>query len=93
MKTDPANSDYTMERGGTRNYEPWRDKERTVAEAIAAREEEEKGNAMKVLRSVFLPLFLLAGTHMGTSSFALPLHTDAHKTRCLLYNHTAGIDG
>lgn len=48
MKTDPANSDYTMERGGTRNYEPWRDKERTVAEAIAAREEEEKGNAMKV---------------------------------------------
>ena len=48
MKTDPANSDYTMERGGTRNYEPWRDKERTVADAIAAREEEEKGNAMKV---------------------------------------------
>ncbi len=47
MKTDPANSDYAMERGGTRNYEPWRDKERTVTEAIAAREEEEKGNAMK----------------------------------------------
>ncbi|KAK9826351.1 hypothetical protein WJX81_001008 [Elliptochloris bilobata] len=51
MKTDPANSDYTMERGGTRNYEPWRDKERTVAEAIAAREEEEKGNAMKALEN------------------------------------------
>ena len=47
MKTDPANSDYAMERGASRNYEPWRDKERTVTEAIAAREEEEKGNAMK----------------------------------------------
>ncbi len=52
MKTDPANSDYAMERGGTRNYEPWRDKERTVTEAIAAREEEEKGNAMKARRAL-----------------------------------------
>jgi len=24
MKTDPQNSDYTMEAGASRNYEPWR---------------------------------------------------------------------
>ena len=27
MKTDPQNSDYTVERGASRNYEPWRDKD------------------------------------------------------------------
>ena len=25
MKTDPKNSDYTVEAGASRNYEPWRD--------------------------------------------------------------------
>lgn len=49
LKTDPANTDYTMEKGATRNYEPWREKERDVAVAVAEREEEERGNAMKVL--------------------------------------------
>lgn len=48
MKTDPENADYTVEKGATRNYEPWRDKDRATAEAVALREEEEKGNAMKV---------------------------------------------
>ena len=28
MKTDPKNSDYVMEQGATRNYEPWREKDR-----------------------------------------------------------------
>ena len=48
LKTDPANTDYTMEKGATRNYEPWREKEKTIAQAVADREEEERGNAMKV---------------------------------------------
>ncbi|KAK9805609.1 hypothetical protein WJX72_007581 [[Myrmecia] bisecta] len=28
MKTDPQNSDYTMERGATCNFEPWREKDK-----------------------------------------------------------------
>lgn len=36
MKTDPKNSDYTVEAGATRNYEPWRDKdEQARAYALA----------------------------------------------------------
>ncbi len=30
MKTDPKNSDYTVEAGASRNYEPWRDKDEQV---------------------------------------------------------------
>lgn len=48
MKTDPQNTDYVMERGATRNYEPWRESARDLAEQVAQREEEERGNAMKV---------------------------------------------
>ena len=40
-------ADYQLEAGATRNYEPWRDKEKVVAQAVASREDEEKGNAMK----------------------------------------------
>jgi hypothetical protein len=40
-------ADYQLEAGATRNYEPWRDKEKVVAQAVASREEEERGNAMK----------------------------------------------
>lgn len=28
MKTDPKTADYVVEAGATRNYEPWRDKEK-----------------------------------------------------------------
>jgi hypothetical protein len=28
MKTDPEHADYTVEQGATRNYEPWREKDR-----------------------------------------------------------------
>ena len=56
LKTDPQNTDYVMERGATRNYEPWREKEKGVAEAHAAREEEERGNAMKVVTYTVLNL-------------------------------------
>ena len=48
MKTDPKNADYSMELGATRNYEPWREKDKVVALTKAQREEEERGNAMKV---------------------------------------------
>lgn len=27
MKTDPQNSDYVVESGAARNFEPWRDEE------------------------------------------------------------------
>ena len=40
-------ADYQLEAGATRNYEPWRDKEKVVAQAVASREDEEKGNARK----------------------------------------------
>jgi hypothetical protein len=40
-------ADYQLEAGATRNYEPWRDKEKVVAQAVASLEDEEKGNAMK----------------------------------------------
>lgn len=51
MKTDPKNADYELEAGATRNYEPWRDKEKATKEALVSREEEERGNAMKALEN------------------------------------------
>lgn len=51
MKTDPKNSDYVLEEGATRNYEPWRDEDVAKVEAEAKKEEEEKGNAMKALEN------------------------------------------
>lgn len=33
MKTDPKNSDYTMEAGASRNYEPWREKDKVRSHA------------------------------------------------------------
>jgi len=51
MKTDPKTTDYIVEAGATRNYEPWRDKEQAKEDAKSKREEEEKGNAMKALEN------------------------------------------
>jgi len=49
IKTDPKNSDYIVEQGGTRNYEPWRDAQAAEATLKEIREQEEEGNAMKFL--------------------------------------------
>ena len=37
MKTDPEHADYTVEQGATRNYEPWREKDRCVWSALPVR--------------------------------------------------------
>ncbi|KAK3255849.1 hypothetical protein CYMTET_34993, partial [Cymbomonas tetramitiformis] len=51
MKTDPKNSDYIMESGASRNFEPWRDSNMEQDIAKAKREADEEGNAMKVLEN------------------------------------------
>lgn len=51
MKTDPQNSDYEMEFGASRNFEPWREKEEVKEALKKQREEEEKGDAMKALEN------------------------------------------
>jgi len=51
MKTDPKNSDYEVEFGCTRNYEPWRDADATKEEYEEQRRLEEEGNAMKALEN------------------------------------------
>lgn len=52
IKTDPENSDYVCEMGAVRNYESTIKKEGTAKEdARKKREDEEEGNAMKVLEN------------------------------------------
>jgi hypothetical protein len=51
MKTDPKTSDYVLEEGASRNYEPWREEEAMKVEAARTKEEEERGNAMKALEN------------------------------------------
>ncbi|KAJ3671110.1 hypothetical protein LUZ60_008536 [Juncus effusus] len=50
-KTDPQNSDYTVESGASRNFEPWRNKDEEVDKEKRKREEEEMGDAMKSLEN------------------------------------------
>jgi hypothetical protein len=51
FKTDPKNSDYALEVGGTRNFEPWKQSEEIESLLKAEREHEEKGDAMKALEN------------------------------------------
>jgi hypothetical protein len=49
--TDPKNADYEMESGGTRNYEVYKDKEKTEQEALEELEREKKEDPMKALET------------------------------------------
>ncbi|KAL3942192.1 MAG: hypothetical protein SGBAC_003571 [Bacillariaceae sp.] len=49
--TDPKNADYEMESGGSRNYEVYKDKDKTEAEAVVEKEAEEKIDPMKALEN------------------------------------------
>eukprot|EP00984_Skeletonema_dohrnii_P022248 scaffold11368_cov110-Skeletonema_dohrnii-CCMP3373.AAC.2 len=49
--TDPKNTDYEMESGGTRNYEVWHDETKVNAENERSVEEEEKLDSMKALEN------------------------------------------
>ncbi|WRX21613.1 Saf4/Yju2 protein - like 2 [Theobroma cacao] len=51
MKTDPQNSDYTVESGATRNFEPWRAEDEEAEKERQKRESEEMGDAMKSLEN------------------------------------------
>lgn len=51
MKTDPQNSDYTVESGAARNFEPWRKEDEVGEEEQRKREAEEMGDAMKSLEN------------------------------------------
>lgn len=49
--TDPENTDYEMESGGTRNYEVYKDKEKTEEEMALEKEKGEKEDPMKALEN------------------------------------------
>lgn len=51
MKTDPQNSDYVVEAGATRNFEPWRDQDEEVEREKRKRDSEEMGDVMKSLEN------------------------------------------
>ncbi|KAI3874287.1 hypothetical protein MKW92_045183 [Papaver armeniacum] len=51
MKTDPQNSDYTVESGATRNFEPWRAEDEEADKDRKKREQEEMGDSMKSLEN------------------------------------------
>lgn len=49
FKTDPKNSDYTMESGGKRTYEAWKDADMMEAQLKAEKERDAEQDAMKAL--------------------------------------------
>jgi len=49
--TDPKNTDYEMESGGTRNYEVWHDEKKTNAAFEQQAEEDEKLDSMRALEN------------------------------------------
>uniref|UniRef100_A0A0D9V2E4 Splicing factor YJU2 n=1 Tax=Leersia perrieri TaxID=77586 RepID=A0A0D9V2E4_9ORYZ len=51
FKTDPQNSDYTVESGASRNFEPWREEDEVADKEKRKRDEEEMGDAMKALEN------------------------------------------
>ncbi|XP_024020489.1 coiled-coil domain-containing protein 94 homolog [Morus notabilis] len=51
MKPDPQNSDYVVESGSTRNFEPWRDEDERVEKEKREREIEEMRDPMKSLEN------------------------------------------
>lgn len=51
FKTDPQNSDYTVESGAGRNFEPWREEDEVVDKEKRKRDAEEMGDAMKTLEN------------------------------------------
>ena len=51
FKTDPKNSDYVVERGATRNFEPYRQQAKEEYIARMKQEREEMGDQMKVLEN------------------------------------------
>ncbi|XP_019162986.1 PREDICTED: coiled-coil domain-containing protein 94 homolog [Ipomoea nil] len=50
-KTDPKNSDYIVESGATRNFEPWREQDEEIEKLKQKRDAEEMGDAMKSLEN------------------------------------------
>ncbi|KAI9110950.1 hypothetical protein K1719_018070 [Acacia pycnantha] len=51
MRSDPQNSDYIVESGATRNFEPWRAKDEEDEKMKQMREADEMGDAMKSLEN------------------------------------------
>lgn len=51
IKTDPQNSDYVVEAGAARNFEPWRDQDEELEKEKRKRDAEELGDAMKSLEN------------------------------------------